>query len=118
MPNYDYKCICGHEFEEYRTVDERYNVECPKCGETPRMKIGKVNFINDVVRNKDGKYGDYNPGLGEYVTSKSDMIKKAKAKGLEWIGDDPVPKKKKEDVTKKVDWGAVYHDLDKQGVKN
>lgn len=117
MPLYDYKCECGYEFEEVRTIKERNNVTCSNCGSKPKRVFKTVRFINDVVR-VDNKYGEFNPGLGEYITSKSQMKRVAKSKGLEWIGDDPVPKRKREKAVEKVDWNNVYKDLDKAGVKN
>jgi len=32
MPLYDYECEgCGHRFEEFRRIKERYDIICPKC---------------------------------------------------------------------------------------
>ncbi|HIU33111.1 MAG TPA: zinc ribbon domain-containing protein [Candidatus Pullichristensenella excrementigallinarum] len=34
MPLYAYKCpSCGHKFEVLRSINERENVVCEKCGE-------------------------------------------------------------------------------------
>lgn len=119
-PLYDYICECGNEFDEFKKIEDRKNAICPECGETPKQKITSCNFDSGVLRRADGKdmAGEYNIGLGDVVYGKSDLKRKAAAKGLKWIGDDPVPKKKKESAVDKVDWNAVAHDLGKAGVKN
>lgn len=43
MPLYDYKCIgCGHEFEEFRHIEDRHNMTCPLCQETAKQLISRT----------------------------------------------------------------------------
>lgn len=30
--HYDYRCPCGHKFDDFRPVQERHHSTCPKCG--------------------------------------------------------------------------------------
>ncbi len=41
MPYYDYKCTrCGHEFEAFKTIDERDEDEdCPICKATAKRML-------------------------------------------------------------------------------
>jgi len=32
MPNYAYRCDCGHAYEELRTMDQGHPGSCPACG--------------------------------------------------------------------------------------
>ena len=43
MPIYDYKCVrCGHRFDLLRSVSQRDDAKCPKCGgEVTRVYEGK-----------------------------------------------------------------------------
>ena len=42
MPTYKYRCECGHTFELTRSVSERKNAVCKKCGAVPRIVIAPV----------------------------------------------------------------------------
>lgn len=119
MPIYEYNCECGHTYDELKNIEDRMNAICPECGEIPQLKVANLIAFDSGVLRENGKdmTGEYNVGLGETVFSKSDMKRKAKAKGLHWIGDDPIPKEKPKPEAK-VDWDAVAYDLDKAGVKN
>ncbi|MBE5809067.1 MAG: zinc ribbon domain-containing protein [Clostridiales bacterium] len=46
MPLYDYKCPkCGHRFEVLKTISERENAVCEKCGsKVERIYQGKCAF--------------------------------------------------------------------------
>lgn len=58
MPLYDYKCSgCEEEFEDLRTIAERYNVSCPTCGymgvsilisSAPGLSLFKEGWYNHV----------------------------------------------------------------------
>lgn len=32
MPVYEYRCECGHEFEDLNRMSERHRAECIRCG--------------------------------------------------------------------------------------
>ncbi len=44
MPRYDYKCKCGHKFEEYHRIDDRHNAFCPVCKIPANLVVSPVNF--------------------------------------------------------------------------
>ena len=45
MPSYDFRCLCGHEFEArggYETAD----LPCPECGEAAnRLAVNEITFV-------------------------------------------------------------------------
>ena len=43
MPNYEYKCQCGNEFDKLMPMDKRHDVLC-SCGEKAQLKISAVGF--------------------------------------------------------------------------
>lgn len=43
MPLYDYKCtVCDHEFEEFRHVEDRLDMTCPKCQSIAKQLISRT----------------------------------------------------------------------------
>ena len=40
MPTYDYRCSCGHEFEEFQGINSEPVAICPKCGKDASRVIG------------------------------------------------------------------------------
>jgi putative FmdB family regulatory protein len=116
MPEYLYKCECGYRYSEVRNIEDRNSAICPECGETVTQDYSKkdIRIDSDVLREPDGKLTGYNVGLGLHVDSKSEMKRIAQLKGLEWIGDDPIPKVEPKRV--EPDWNAVAQDLDKMEV--
>lgn len=40
MPTYEYKCECGHIFEDFQKMPGRQTMPCPKCGEDGKKRIG------------------------------------------------------------------------------
>lgn len=45
MPMYDYHCeSCGNEFEDFRKLDDKTPVMCPKCGKEARKMVSVVGF--------------------------------------------------------------------------
>lgn len=43
MPLYDYQCeACEVVFEEFKHIDERENMVCPKCGEKAKLLISRT----------------------------------------------------------------------------
>lgn len=46
MPLYDYRCtVCGHRFEELRSISQRDTAVCEKCGaKVERVYQGKCSF--------------------------------------------------------------------------
>ncbi|MBN2226491.1 MAG: zinc ribbon domain-containing protein [candidate division Zixibacteria bacterium] len=47
MPTYQYKCTkCGHEFEEFQSMNDKPLETCPKCGGKPeRIISGGAGFL-------------------------------------------------------------------------
>ena len=44
MPSYEYECEDGHEFERFRSMDKRHDVECPLCKQPVKLKISRTTF--------------------------------------------------------------------------
>ena len=45
MPTYSYRCKkCGEELDEFHKVDDRYNQECPECGNKMQIVIKPLPF--------------------------------------------------------------------------
>ena len=44
MPYYEYKCSCGHNFEQRKAAQERQFAQCPVCGKTVEKKMSLANF--------------------------------------------------------------------------
>lgn len=41
MPTYQYKCECGHEAEDFKTLSKRDEpMSCPKCGKKMDRLLG------------------------------------------------------------------------------
>ena len=60
MGMYEYECEGGHRFEQKRSIADRYNVVCPKCKKSVRLRISLSSFkfaTNTVVlqRKQDGE---------------------------------------------------------------
>ena len=43
MPLYEYQCDRGHKFEEFKHMDDRYNVVCP-CGAPAHIMVSRFSF--------------------------------------------------------------------------
>ncbi len=40
MPTYDYKCVNGHLFESFQSINTEPVADCPNCGEKAKRMIG------------------------------------------------------------------------------
>ena len=46
MPVYAYRCSsCDYGFDGMNSVENRHNVQCPKCGQACRIEIAQVSVI-------------------------------------------------------------------------
>jgi len=80
MPIYPYKCeVCGHEFEEIRSVNGRGDVN--HCGVQSRRLIP-----DRFGRPQITEY--YSEQLGAMVTGAKQKAQLLKSKGLEELGTD------------------------------
>ncbi len=81
MPFYDYQCEdCRNYFDEHRSVKNRYDVSCNRCGsKRTTIQISKVavHFFSPY----------YDVALGEKVNSPSHKKQIAKSLGLTNVGD-------------------------------
>jgi len=84
VPTYDYKCSCGHEFEEFQSINSEPKSICPKCGsEAPRiisagvglMFKGNGFYITDYKKSAAGN--DDTKKNGETKEKKSDSKKES-----------------------------------------
>lgn len=104
MPTYKFTCLeCGQPFSNVKSIEARYNVECPCCGawgghvkkdgtRRIRIEIPKVNFIRDID-STEGRVHDAVPmpafGKDVAITSRSqlrDLQKDAREKIMESTG--------------------------------
>lgn len=47
MPLYEYTCsACGHRFEQIRSMAERNNANCPKCGAQSDKRLSTFAAVN------------------------------------------------------------------------
>lgn len=49
MPLYEYECDSGHRFEKLKSMENRCNTVCPRCGKVPTLLISRLarsNFFN------------------------------------------------------------------------
>lgn len=44
MPNYQYFCDCGEEWEAFHLMKDIYKEVCGKCGKKGKVKIGMPNL--------------------------------------------------------------------------
>ena len=47
MPLYNYKCPKGHEFEDFKSMNERHCAECPKCGKVANQTLSAPKVHKD-----------------------------------------------------------------------
>lgn len=64
MPLYEYKCKCGHRFEALRSMDDRHNAPCLKCGKPASKVISVVNHtfgfrLTDACNERFGPRDEY-----------------------------------------------------------
>lgn len=52
MPLYEYKCVNGHRFEDFNSVEKRMKKKCPECGimGTKIMSIPHFDYYNMGVQ--------------------------------------------------------------------
>lgn len=78
MPLYNYKCECGHEFDEVLKISERKlptEQECPACGKlgTVEMQISTPRIVSGV--------GDFRAKVPDVFKDRLREIKKASGRG-------------------------------------
>lgn len=61
MPTYDYECIsCGHKFEAFQKITDKYLDKCPECGKKVKRLIGMGSGI--IFKGKGFYATDYRKG--------------------------------------------------------
>ena len=40
MPTYEYKCVNGHYFEEFQSINDQPISTCPECGQETSRQMG------------------------------------------------------------------------------
>lgn len=79
MPFYDYRCPkCNREFDAYNEIYDKDKQLCDNCGEFMKTIIKTVPQIIMGDLREEG----YNPGLGEFVKSKSHKKRLMKEKNV------------------------------------
>jgi len=80
MPCYQYRCLkCHSEHESFHSVQNRNREQCPKCGGSVEIVVGKVSVHSFTPH--------FSLGLGVWVKSRSEERQICRAKGLEPVGD-------------------------------
>lgn len=67
MPLYEYECTEGHRFEEFHSIADRYNVRCPKCMSSVKLRPSLASFRMEqmaTIRYADGSIYDQKPSGG------------------------------------------------------
>lgn len=84
MPLYEYRCTNKDceigVFEQYKPMEERKNSKCPQCGRKGSLKISQSRHIIDF---REG----FDPGLGQYVSTKRERDDAIERLGLRRIKD-------------------------------
>lgn len=44
LPLYEFECKCGEKFEAFKSIDDRHNANCPKCGNLVKKVMSAANF--------------------------------------------------------------------------
>ncbi len=84
MPMYDYSCACGHTFEKLRAIADSAVAQCPECGQDGAEKIwtSSGNVIGDEIDVWINNGLCHDNGDPRHFTSRSELFREAKAKGL------------------------------------
>ncbi len=76
---YDYGCKeCGHEWEDFRLVAERNNIDCPECGGECKILIGRGHTSTALYAFRpyvDEHISDDGPTLIESRQQRRDLMK-------------------------------------------
>ena len=85
MPVYHYECKkCNHDFEERRSVDNRYRISCQRCG------FGDLGILIDSVSVHLPFEPYFDNQLGCRIKGKKHKREVAKELGLTNVGDAKV----------------------------
>jgi len=107
MPHYDYRCVdCDTLFSDVRTVKDRNDIKCHKCGGEAYISIERAmpNVIPDMKPYHD-------KGMDKMVYSRQDRKNKMKEMGLEEGGGGSIDKKALVQILKLELWVLRHHIL-------
>lgn len=80
MPIYEYRCNeCGYEFEEYRGMADRYNVNCPDCKRAVHIRMSV--FVEGRPSHTFTTYGHDGQIIGQRQTTERTSLKVRKHSG-------------------------------------
>jgi len=70
MPIYEYKCECGHEFDDFLSISKRKKptkTPCPECGKKKvYQKVSETTMGSDMTLTPNKKTGgDWNTLVGK-----------------------------------------------------
>ena len=83
MPRYDFSCHgCGLEFEAHVPIEERDNVQCPRCG-NPTNRREVYPFAAHIWKPRWFEHIDTYP---IYIESKKQLKEECKKRGLIPLG--------------------------------
>ena len=87
MPAYPHDCACGHSWDVWSTIALRDEpASCPKCASLGvRQRVVPVQVHGSAG---DWNKQEMNPGLGCVTSGVKDAERKAKAMGLEPLGNE------------------------------
>lgn len=70
MPNYNYHCECGNEFEAFNRIADRATASCPSC-----RALAKQALSRRPAAAHDFKYGffEHMSEKGEYARNRQEL---------------------------------------------
>lgn len=90
MPSYSWSCPAGHDWVAFTSIASRNDPQTCKCGEPGHRTQWKDAPYLDRDSAGSWNSGSYNPGLGMVTSGIKDAERKAKARGMEPVGTEPV----------------------------
>ena len=100
MPTYEYMCVCGTVWDEFRTIAGRNAVCCPRCGKMPphvyQVFTTPRNIIPDMPEYYDRGMGKGENGEGVRIRGRKHRRDEMRRRGLVEAGDESTVRKANE----------------------
>jgi len=89
MIQYEYQCTkCGLHFDEFSPIEQRDQMDCPKCNEKAKKKVStkppSINFFPEGI----GKHIDSsNPNISNFEDLKRHLRDSSTSTNVKWAED-------------------------------